>query len=138
MMKYFKHTVFNNNLFKLGLLTLLAVVLLETCADVFNWYYIFPNFDTPMHILGGMLVGFFALAYTRSDMNLLQKLLWVIVWSIAIGILVEVVEWMLDYLFHLEVGFLMQPSNWDTITDIMHDFIGGIIAYCVAYVTKQV
>lgn len=91
-----------------------------------------------MHILGGMLVGFFALAYTRSDMNLLQKLLWVIVWSIAIGILVEVAEWMLDYLFHLEVGFLMQPSNWDTITDIMHDFIGGIIAYCVAYIAKQV
>jgi hypothetical protein len=136
-MKYFRHTVFNNNLFRLGLVTLLLVVLLEVCADLFNWYYVFLNFDTPMHILGGMLVGFFALSYTRSDMNLLQKLLWVIAWSIAIGVLVEVVEWALDHLFHVQVAMLMQPNSWDTITDIIHDFIGGIIAYCVAYFTKQ-
>lgn len=113
------------------------MVLLEVCADLFNWYYVFLNFDTPMHILGGMLVGFFALSYTRSDMNLLQKLLWVIAWSIAIGVLVEVVEWALDHLFHVQVAMLMQPNSWDTITDIIHDFIGGIIAYCVAYFTKQ-
>jgi hypothetical protein len=136
-MKLFKHMVFNNNLFRLGLVFLLIIVLLETAAETFNWYYIFPNFDTPMHILGGILVGFVALSYTPRHYNVLQKLLWVIAWSIIIGGAVEIIEWALDHIFHLEIAFLMQPNNWDTITDILHDFIGGILAYCYAYFMRR-
>lgn len=135
-MKYFKNIVFNNTFFKLGLITLLLVVLLETCADVFDWYYIFPKFDTPMHILGGMLVGFFALAYAPRDANSIQKLFWVVLWSLFIGVLLEGVEWVLDARAHL--GIILQKSSLDTYTDILHDFVGGTIAFCIGYFTRRI
>lgn len=133
-MKYFRNMEFNNTLFKLGLITLLIVVVLESFADVFNWYYIFPNFDTPMHILGGMLVGFFALAYTPRGANAIQKLVWVIGWSLLIGGLLEVVEWVLDS----KAAMLLQDNAMDTFTDMLHDFAGGVIAYCIGYFTKRI
>ncbi len=125
---------FNNILFKLGLLTLLTVVIFQSCADVFDWYYIFPHFDTPMHILGGILVGFFALAYTPHGANAIQKLIWTVAWVLVIGFLVEWVEWLVD----LRTGMLLQPNTFDTFTDILHDFAGGVIAYCIGYFTKRI
>jgi hypothetical protein len=127
---------FNNTLFKLGLITLLIVVVVESFADMFNWYYIFPNLDTPMHILGGMLVGFFALAYTPRHANAIGKLIWVIAWTLLIGGLLEIVEWMLDSKGN--IGVVLQDSNLDTFTDMLHDFAGGVIAYCVGYFTKRI
>ena len=134
-MKYFKNMEFNNTFFKLGLITLLIVVTLESFADVFDWYYIFPHLDTPMHILGGMLVGFFALAYTPQGVNSIQKLVWVVGWSLLVGGLLEVVEWILDTRAHL--GVLLQQNSFDTFTDMLHDFAGGVIAYCFGYFTKK-
>jgi len=125
---------FNNTLFKLGLVTLLVVVVTQCLADVFNWYYIFPNLDTPMHILGGMLVGFFALAYTPRGANAIQKLVWVIAWTLVIGALLEVVEWILDS----RAAMLLQADAMDTFTDMLHDFAGGVIAYCIGYFTKRI
>ena len=133
-MKYFRNMEFNNTLFKLGLITLLTVVVLECFADVFDWYYIFPNLDTPMHILGGMLVGFFALAYTPHGANAIQKLVWVTIWVLFIGGMLEVVEWLLDS----KASMLLQADAFDTFTDILHDFAGGVIAYCIGYFTKRI
>ena len=133
-MKYFKNMEFNNTLFKLGLISLLTVVVLESFADVFDWYYIFPNFDTPMHILGGMLVGFFALAYTPRGSNAIQKLVWVIAWTLVVGGLLEVVEWVLDS----RAAMLLQADAMDTFTDMLHDFAGGVIAYSIGYFTKRI
>lgn len=135
-MNYFKNLNFNNDFFKLGLITLLLVVILETCADVFNWYYIFPHLDTPMHIFGGMLVGFFALAYTPRNCNLFQKFMWVIVGVLAIGILLEIVEWTLDTRAHL--GVMLQQSSLDTFTDILHDFFGGVIVFALGYFSRRI
>jgi len=132
-MKLFRDMTFNNHLFKLGIVTLLTVVLLETCADVFDWYYIFPNLDTPMHILGGMLVGFFAMAYTPRGANAMQKLVWVIAWTLLVGGLLEVVEWILDS----RAAMLLQADAMDTFTDILHDFAGGVIAYSIGYFKKN-
>ena len=133
-MKYFKNMEFNNTLFKLGLITLLAVVVLQSFADVFNWYYIFPHLDTPMHILGGMLVGFFALAYTPHGANAIQKLIWTTIWVIIVGLSLEMVEWLLDS----RAAMLLQTDAFDTFTDILHDFAGGVIAYCFGYFTKRI
>ncbi len=135
-MKYFKNIEFNGTFFRWGLITLLVVVSIQTCADVFNWYYIFPHLDTPMHILGGMLVGFFALAYTSKGMSSIEKLIWVIIWSIVIGILVEVVEWSIDSWAHL--GVMLQQNTLDTYTDILHDFVGGTFAFILGYFTKRI
>jgi hypothetical protein len=96
-MKQFQNLTFHRYFFGLGLITLLFVVILEAMADMFSWYYIFPALDIPMHILGGMLVGFFALAYMARHMNDMQKLLWVIGWTILIGILVEVFSLLWTY-----------------------------------------
>lgn len=136
MKKYLQNLTFDNTFFRWGLITLLIVVILEVFADVFNWYYIFPKLDTPMHILGGMLVGFFALAYTTRGMNSIQKLLWAIIWALIIGILLELVEWWLDA--HGHVSIIFQQSRFDTFTDVLHDFIGGVIAFSVGYFTKRI
>ncbi len=135
-MKYIQNLVFDNTFFRFGLITLLVVVILETFADVFNWYYIFPKLDTPMHVLGGMIIGFFALAYTSRGMNSIQKLLWVILWTLIIGIALELVEWWLDT--HAHLGILLQKTTLDTYTDILHDFVGGSVAFCIGYFTRRI
>lgn len=127
--------VYDNTFFRWGLITLLIVVIAQVLGDVFNLFYIFPKLDIPMHILGGMLVGFFALAYTPRGMNNLQKLLWVIVWTIVIGLLVEVIEYLVDHYANLTMA--LQHGTEDTLTDILHDFIGGIIAFSFGYFGKR-
>jgi hypothetical protein len=137
MKKYIQDLQFNRYFFGWGLGLLALIGILQTLADSYNWYYIFPNFDTPMHVLGGMLVCFFALAFTSRDMNPMKKLIWVIFWTIVVGIGVEIFEWSLTHLFHKEIGFLLQGSVLDTYGDIMHDFIGGSLAYCLAFFGKK-
>ncbi len=133
MKQLFKNIEFNAQMFRISLVVLAVVCVLQIMADIFDWYYIFPKFDTPMHVLGGMFVGFFALAYTIKGSNPLQKMVWVITWSIIIGVGVEIFEWALTHIFHKEVGFLLQGSVLDTYGDILHDFIGGVISFCIAY-----
>lgn len=133
-MNYFKDFTFNNYFFKLGLITLLMVMVIQTCADVFNWYYIFPHLDTPMHIFGGMLVGFFALAYTPKAFNPFQKLIWVIVWVLIIGTCLEIVEWQMDTRFQT----VFQADIMDTFTDILHDFFGGALAFATGYFSRRI
>jgi hypothetical protein len=113
------------------------MVTVQSFADVFDWYYIFPHLDTPMHILGGLFVGFMALAYIPRHYNDFQKLCWVLGFVILIGFGVEIGEWALTSLFHIEIGFLLQPSIMDTIGDMIHDFVGGVIAFCYGYFSTK-
>jgi hypothetical protein len=137
MNKYIKNIEYNRTFFSWGLVMFALIGILQLLADFFNWYYIFPRFDTPMHVFGGLLVGFFALAYTVKNMNPFQKLLWVIVWVIIIGVGVEVFEWLVTHFFKQDFGNLLQRDVLDTYSDILHDFIGGSLAYCFAFFTKK-
>ncbi len=128
--------VFHPYFFRLSLYFLVIVVILQVLANTFNWYYIFPKLDTPMHLLGGALVGFMALAYIPRDTTALAKLIWVIIWSIVIGIGVEFAEKLIDTYGHL--GEKLQHGPLDTYTDIMHDFIGGALAFCYAYLRQKI
>jgi len=125
----------NTFFFQLALGMFLVIAIIQIAAGMFDWYYIFPRLDIPMHVFGGMLVGFVVLAFTRPETSPIHKLLWVVFWALFIGILIEAVEWVID-IAKLHPSAL-QTDLTDTYTDILHDWIGGMIAYCIGYFSKK-
>jgi FtsH-binding integral membrane protein len=135
-MKFFKNLVVNTFFAKWAGIVFVMLFVVYIAAIKFNWFYIFPHFDVPMHVVGGLLAGLIALALSVRDMNPLQRLMWVIFWTLIAGIAVEIVEWLFDRYGHLST--VLQPSAWDTYTDILHDMIGGTIAFVLGYFSGKV
>lgn len=124
--------------FKLALLLFIIIAIVEICAGMFNWYYIFPQLDVPMHVMGGMLVGFATLAVLPESMSVLKKLFWVIVITMIIGLGVEIIEWFVDTIFRPVSYQALQQGSLDTYDDLLNDFLGGVLAFCFAYFSKRI
>lgn len=123
---------------KLSLFIFTIIACIQIGAGMFDWYYIFPQLDVPMHVLGGMLVGFATLAVLPESMQLFKKLLWVIIITMSIGVGVEVVEWLVDTLVRPIAYQALQQGSLDTYSDLLHDWLGGMLAFCFAYFTKKI
>lgn len=134
-MKLFRPAI-DRQLFALSLILFIIIGLTQMAAGMFDWYYIFPRLDIPMHIFGGMLIGFFILAVLNQETSPVTKLIWVFAGSIAAGIIIELLEWVIDATARPDL--LFQQGLIDTYTDILHDWIGGMLAYCFAYFMKRI
>ncbi len=122
--------------FQLSLLLGIIFLLGHVFAVMFDWYYIFPWFDAPIHILGGMfLISSFYMI--TPEMNLQKKLIVTLFILGIVGISVEVGEWIIDTYIRSQSYLVLQQNNWDTITDIMHNYIGGITIFIFGYSTHK-
>ena len=88
------------------------------------WYWRYRWFDTPMHILAGVITGVLIVSYFKSFRPITFL---VIVAVVALG-------WELfEYIFKISTG---QPNYiWDTSHDILNDALGAIAVYIVARFT---
>jgi len=133
-----KHIRIHSFFFQMSLLLFVIIATVQVLAGMFDWYYIFPQLDVPMHVMGGMLVGFATLACIKESLNPIYKLLWVVLITISIGIGVELVEWSVDTLFRPNFSDALQQGTMDTYSDLLHDWIGGMLAFCFAYFTRRI
>jgi len=101
----------------LGLCVILLGIHLE--ALVHYWYWVYPNFDIPMHILGGIALGAFLIA--------LGVRRW---WVYAAYMVAIVVGWeIFEYMFGLSTH---QPHYWrDTVDDMFNGLVGSAITYSI-------
>ncbi len=106
----------------------------------FRFYLIFPNFDIPMHFLGGMSIGItgvllLRLAQKEGWMNIKKKIisLFLILCFVALSAtLWEFLEWIGD--FYLQTR--MQEGLNDTMGDMFLGLIGGLISTVLLFVPK--
>ena len=117
-------------------LSLLIVLSAASLLAFFEYlaleYFLFWRFfwyDIMMHILGGIVIGttyawgaryVIPTAWRRTFLKLGAALLF----TIAIGVLWEVFEYMLDI-----AGSRFLPYPADTMKDMANDIIGGILGY---------
>ena len=114
------------HLFILGSLFSLLVLMFDRVGNYFNLYYFYPNFDIPMHFLGGFAVGFLALALLSKIKKI--KLFYQIIIVLFIGIIWEVLE------YYFKVSVLYGGNFYtDTALDLIIDTLGGILSYICFY-----
>lgn len=138
ILSHMKHIRIHSFFFQMTVLLFVVIALIQVFAGMFDWYYIFPQLDVPMHVMGGMLVGFATLACVRESMNPMYKLFWVILITLVIGVGIEIIEWSTDSVFHLTFKNALQQGTLDTYSDLLHDWIGGMLAFCFAYFTRRI
>ncbi len=107
-------------------LLIFFIAMVNALAGMFSWYWRIPWFDMPMHFLGGLWVGSVALwFYSRSvSTQYLQAFLVSIGAVLVVGGLWEIFEFSVDTI----VSVSDQNGVLDTISDVMFDIIGGVIA----------
>lgn len=106
----------------LGLALLMAAMHFYALANHLYWYYRW--LDTPMHILGGAMMG----------AVLVGLLLRFRPYSYLFGVALGAIGWeIFEYVFGLSTG---QPNYiWDTLHDVLNDALGALVVYCIARYT---
>lgn len=111
---------------------LILFVLHVILITAINIYAIWPDFDIPMHFMGGLTMGITALNLLRLAekekwMQINKKvvsLLMVVCFVALIVILWECAEWMSDHYF----GSFMQAGLDDTMLDMVLGVCGSLVA----------
>ncbi len=101
------------------LAALLAALHLYALEHFIYWHYRW--FDTPMHILGGAMVGAsFVAVFPSKNVRLF-----------VVGVLFVAIGWeVFEYVFRISTG--QSHYYFDTFHDIANDCIGAFITYLIA------
>lgn len=117
------------------------IIAVNYYAGIFDVFWLFPWFDIPMHILGGLMVGLFVqtgidyLIHTKKDVGIGKKplvsnssiikrrILIIFTLVFAVGFIWEFTEWYLGI-----TDGLGPISRLDTIKDMIDDIIGGALS----------
>ena len=131
-------------------------------GDVANFYSRFAWWDTILHAISGVLMGIVGYAiintFNRVDERRLRYsplfvVVWIICFSVAVGTMWELIEFVTDGLFGLNSQEFLSSSGtfdvvqprigrdalWDTMVDLILDLCGAIVVAIVGYfdVRKQ-
>ncbi len=117
--------------FLLSLTACASILILAThmYALAHDTYFYLPWFDIPMHLFGGFTVGLLGMLSLRLYFDALPRdVVWLLVllFVLAIGALWEVFEMYLNITYQFDRFSLI-----DTIADLVHDMVGGIVALLV-------
>jgi uncharacterized membrane protein YjdF len=115
---------------ELNLLIVLCLFL-HVGGSVRGWYHLFyPFYDKVVHLASSITIavlGFVAVVimdqYTAIKMNRPMIVVFVIIFTMAIGSFWEISEFVYDNLF----GTQLQIDLEDTMYDLIFDLVGGII-----------
>lgn len=111
------------------LLSTLGVVLVaHLLALHFELYFVYPWFDVPMHILGGVSVAFAFLLLPHSSFRIpvrYVRLVPVLAFVLIVGLIWE--------LYEILIGIPLIEPNFevDMIGDLCNDLLGGAMGYFI-------
>lgn len=98
----------------------------------YDFYYIVPWIDIPMHIFGGFLIGLFFIIFNKKE-KYIESFFYIFLAVISVGIIWEVYEYISD---------LTNIREWkglvDTVKDLLNDVFGAFISYTLfKYINKN-
>ena len=105
-----------------SLITAAVIIIVNHYAVQYNAYDIFNWFDIPMHIAGGIMVGFFGytiIDFVNKDYSNNRKKRFVLLFVLGVGVIWEFIETLYG------VGGLSVEYRLNTIKDIFDDVLGG-------------
>lgn len=118
---------------------LLAV--LHNASIEFSWYYFYPFIDIPIHILGGLVVGFLVFIFFSSteggtasvekDISPLNQLFLILLITFLVSVGWEVFE-LVFYLTN-DAGLSL-----NTFSDIIFGLIGGAIGWMLLQLISHI
>lgn len=115
----------------IGAFVVLVIVLVGQKYGIDTGLYVkMPEYDIPMHILGGLGIGLFACAIAKSGIirrfAIKRKVLLAV---FVVGLLWEALE---AYFGIMGFTLWSKPYMLDTTADLINDMIGGAIAVWIA------
>lgn len=117
------------------LVLIIFIGVVNELANIFSLYWRIPWFDMPMHFLGGLWIGLTSLWLCSScDSAKSLKIFTVSFLAVIIvGVLWEVFEFSIDTFLVVS----SQNNTLDTISDMMFDILGGVMAAVYFIFKKQ-
>ncbi len=111
-----------------ALVALIILFVAHTLGNSLDLYTHITGYDIPMHILGGIGIGFAIIAVLRSCGFNIDKRYWIAIVFVFIG----GVLWEL-----FEAYYDIAGSSIDTIKDLFDDTLGGLIAVYIEKLNKK-
>ncbi len=111
------------------LVAIAVLTLLQIAAQTYDLYWIFPNLDRPMHLLGGIWLGFLG-TWVAIRLRLITRfasfryVFIVLLTAFLVGFGWEVFEYGISRL--IDSGIALQPSTIDTALDLVLDLLGAM------------
>ena len=123
--------MFKQKPFPFCMLILAVLVVLHAVGSYYSWYWVYPWFDVPVHIMSGLWIGlvFLWLSSVFDQINSLKEyraksFLVAFVSAILIGVIWELVENYYQLTFIRDANY-----GLNTALDILNDGLGGVLAY---------
>jgi hypothetical protein len=123
---------------KFAIVLLVILLLFHISASIFQWYYIFPWLDIPVHTIGSMMIGCTVLAFLPESMTVIKKCIWVMGIVLIIGLTIEYFQWFTETFMRTRGSLVIEKKYFNIVKDMASNSIGGLCAFCLAYFTKRV
>lgn len=136
----YRYGIHTPNLIRAGIAAFCFATLF--LGEVSSFYSRFWWWDIPLHFISGFGLTIFGLILhrlvypnTRSRIFAFYTSIFAFTFSLAIGVLWEIYEFLIDLYFTFEDP--MQPGNSDTMGDLIAGVIGGLLAGYTGYLSVR-
>lgn len=129
---------FDQKVMRWGLYVLVFLGFVQILAQKWGLYWIYPDFDIPMHFLGGVWLGFVAtwFGFRFKLIPSLNSFGYLAI--IGFIVLVFGIGWeFFEYIMDIIVKSNMQPSWIDTKLDLVMDLLGGYLVGLFLMLTSK-
>ena len=117
------------------------VLLVHVAATILEWYEAVWWLDKPLHLLGGIAVGissYYLIVYFINNDKLQVNWKPLLLLAIFAATALSAVSWeFMEFYLDQQVHIVMQPSVYDTITDLIMGMLGGMTSGTIlTYIAK--
>ena len=110
-------------------------------SRVFGAYRVFPELDTPMHLIGGVAIAFFLWSSVNLDtarpilgsLSLTGKIVLTLAAVCTAAVIWEFAEWTTDHLGWTDAQLGLE----DTLLDMLLGITGGVLFLIIAWRTSS-
>jgi hypothetical protein len=114
----------------------IVIAVLYAGALIFGWFDNYRNFDSFIHLLGGVWTGllfilFFGSFFSHEAYAHIAERVKILILGVAFGAFVGTLWEFFEYLLNVFFDVYLQPSIGDTMGDLLIDMIGaaGVCAW---------
>lgn len=113
----------------------------QLCGSIFHFYHRYEFYDKMLHFASGILTCTFALVLLKNNkatgISLLSKIIFMILFSLAISGIWEIFEFTSDNLLNGDTQHVIATGVDDTMLDMISAFIGSVIFGLLYYFYKK-
>ncbi|KEI97233.1 membrane protein [Clostridium botulinum A2B7 92] len=126
-------------------LSIIIFIFISLYLGTLNNFYRYTWWDTMLHTISGMIIGFFAIIILKKHSpnkcidNYDKIFIFIFILSFAAlcGVVWEIYEFTVDTLFNLDMQGVEYTGVTDTMVDLIADLIGSIISYVIYHFTYK-